>query len=122
MNREKKLKVLKCIAYVIVCSLFLIVISISVSRIKGYSLNNVLFGEGILVLIISLIFGAGVGATGLYFNSRNSSNSQFTVIDNEGVTKFERDMKSIKKPFSITIFKISLIIASFLICCLSFLI
>lgn len=122
MNKETLTTLLKCVFGGILIFIFAIILSFIVNAIKGYFLSDILLIEGIFLTISGVFSCIGTGSTGFYFKSDKSSNTQFTITDNSGTTKYERDISSIRNILPMSILKFSIIIGGLLTLFISYMI
>lgn len=91
MNKNQMKLLLK--VFIGGCIWCVIAIGIGIEiRIKfGYNLNDVIFVEGILLIIIGLLSSMGGNPSGLYFQGLGNLNAQYVSNLNIEITKKERE-------------------------------
>lgn len=122
MNKETLTTLIKCVFGGLLIFIFAIILSFIVNSIKSYLISDILLIEGIFLTVIGLFPCIGTGSTGFYFKSDKSSNTQFTITDHSGTTKYERDISSIRNILPMSILKFSIIIGGLLTFFLSYII
>ncbi|MDD7793294.1 hypothetical protein [Clostridium sp. 'White wine YQ'] len=122
MEISKSKQLLKCLFAGIVWFLIAIGIGYLIIRFTGYSFKDVLFMEGILLIIIGALSSIGGNPMGLSLQSMGQVNSQYVSNANLEVTKKEKNSYSVKTTLSFGISMIALIIGGAFSILLSFVI
>lgn len=91
MNKDQMKLLLKVFIGGCIWCVIAIVIGIEI-RIKfGYNLNDVIFVEGILLIIIGLLSSIGGNPSGLSFQGLGNLNTQYVSNINLEITRKERE-------------------------------
>jgi hypothetical protein len=122
MNKEVKNSILKSVGFGVGVCIISIILAVIIRNIKKYTFIDVLFLEGIILIIIGALSCVGGSSTGVVFKPGNSTNAQFSITDNKGKSKYERDRNHIRKILPLSILKVSIIIGGILDCILTFVI
>ncbi|MEG1001799.1 hypothetical protein [Clostridium sp.] len=122
MNKSNLITLSKCILIGILFSMLAAFAAVIINNIKNYALVDVVFFEGIVLLVIGVLSCIGGSNRGLFFRENYTSNVQFTTTDLEGNTKYERDNKLIKNILPLSVIKLSLIISGIILIISTFII
>lgn len=122
MNKENLIILFKCILFSIIIFILATILGKIINNLKNYPLPDILLLEGIVLTILGAFSCIGTGSTGLYFKTDRSSNTQFTITDHSGKTKYERDITSIRNILPLSMLNFSLIIGGILIFLTSYII
>ena len=122
MNKSNVITLSKCILIGILFSILAAIAGVIISKVKVYTLVDVMFFEGIVLLVIGILSCIGGSNRGLFFRENYTSNAHFTTTDLEGNTKYERDNKLIKNILPLSIIKLSLIISGIILIISTFII
>lgn len=113
----------KCIIFGIVWAILLFVVAIVITNNKGYNFKDVLFIEGILLVVVACLSTVGGNPMGLSMNGIGQVNAQYIANANLEITKMEKDKtKNIKSSISFVLSTVSLITGAVLIVILSLII
>ncbi|WP_238881470.1 hypothetical protein [Clostridium sp. YIM B02551] len=115
-------QLLKCALAGIVWFIITIGIGLLIMKFTKYNFKDILFMEGILLIIIGVLSSIGGNSMGLSLQSLGQVNSQYASNVNLEVTRKEKNNYNIKTTISFGVSMIALIIGGALSIILNFII
>ncbi|WP_195988365.1 hypothetical protein [Clostridium sp. D53t1_180928_C8] len=113
----------KCAIFGIVWAILLFGVALIITNFKDYTLKDVLFIEGIVLIMVGVLSSLGGNPMGLSMQGFGQNNAQYIANANLEVTKLEKDKTSnIKTTVSIGLSTVSLVIGGVLAIILNFII
>lgn len=113
----------KCILFGLVWAILLFGIAVAITNYKGYNFKDVLFVEGMLMVIVGCLSAVGGNPMGLSMQGLGQVNAQYIANANLEITKMERDKtKNIKSYISFGLSTVSFITGAIFIVILAFII
>ncbi|MPQ43916.1 hypothetical protein [Clostridium tarantellae] len=124
MNNIKTKTLIKCILFGILWFILLFIIALIILKLTNYALNDILFIEGILFIIIGVLSSLGGNTMSLSLQSMGETNSQYISNANLEITKLEKEKTkgTLKNFFSTSISMLSFVIAGILCIVVNFII
>lgn len=123
MDKDVLKTIGKCAVFGIGWAILLLVVAIVITNNKGYNFKDVLFVEGILIVIVGCLSAVGGNPMGLSLNGLGEESAQYIAYSNLEITKMEKEKtKNIKSYVSFGLSTVSFITGAVLVVMVSFLI
>ena len=90
MNKSQIKPLIKCIVWGILWAIVFILIGFVIVNFTSYSLKDVLFIEGIVLVALGALSSIGGNPTGLSLQALGQDNAQYAANANLEVTKMEK--------------------------------
>ena len=90
MNKSQIKPLIKCIVWGILWAIVFILIGFVIVNFTSYSLKDVLFIEGIVLVALGALSSIGGNPTGLSLQALGQNNAQYVANANLEVTKMEK--------------------------------
>ena len=106
-------KISKCIILSVIISIIFILIGFIIVKYKNYNLKDVLFIEGILLVVLGFISSIGGNPMGASIQSIGQSNAQYRSNINLEISRIEKERTkdTLKNIISIGLSTVSLVIS-----------
>lgn len=82
---------IKCIVFGVICSLILVIIGLFIKNYANSNFKDILFLEGIIVVILSTMASVGGNSFGLSMGALGQMNSQYVANVNLEAHKVEKE-------------------------------
>jgi len=91
MDKSQIKSLIKCVVWGIFWSIILIIIGFIIANFTYYTLKDVLFIEGIIIVLLGALSSIGGNPMGLSLQGLGQSNAQYAANANLEVTKMEKE-------------------------------
>lgn len=123
MDKSVLKTIVKCAVFGIIWAIILFGIALLITKVKGYELKDVLFIEGMLIVVAGVLSSVGGNPMGLSMQGLGQQNSQYIANANLEVTRMEKDKtKNIKSTIRMGLSTFSLVFGGVLIIVINFII
>lgn len=123
MDKSQIKSLIKCVVWGIIWSIILVLIGLGIVHFTAHNLKDVLFIEGIILVILGISSFLGGNPTGLSLQGLCQANAQYISNTNLEVTKMEKEKTStIRKNFKASINTISLVMGGVICIIINFII
>ena len=96
-------RLLKCGLFGLLWFIILVILALLIVNFKKYNFNDVLFIEGMILVVIGVLSSLGGNPMGLSLQSLGQMNSQYVAKANLEVSKREKSKTSLKTTLSISL-------------------
>lgn len=96
-------RLLKCGLFGLLWFIILVILALLIVNFKKYNFNDVLFVEGMILVVIGVLSSLGGNPMGLSLQSLGQMNSQYVANANLEVSKREKSRASLKTTLSISL-------------------
>lgn len=123
MGKSQISSLIKCVVWGIIWSIILVLIGLGIVHFTTYNLKDILFIEGIILVILGVSSFLGGNPTGLSLQGLGQTNAQYIANANLEVTKMEKEKtNTIKNNFKTNISTVSLVIGGIICIIINFII
>lgn len=123
MGKSQISSLIKCVVWGIIWSIILVLIGLGIVHFTTYNLKDILFIEGIILVILGVSSFLGGNPTGLSLQGLGQTNAQYIANANLEVTKMEKEKtNTIKNNFKTSISTVSLVIGGIICIIINFII
>lgn len=123
MGKSQISSLIKCFIWGIIWSIILVLIGLGIVRFTTYNLKDILFIEGIILVILGVSSFLGGNPTGLSLQGLGQTNAQYIANANLEVTRMEKEKtNTIKNNFKASISTVSLVIGGVICIIINFII
>ncbi len=123
MDKSQIKSLIKCVVWGIIWSIILVLIGLGIVHFTSHNLKDVLFIEGIILVILGISSFLGGNPMGLSLQGLCQANAQYIANANLEVTKMEKEKTStIKNNFKASINTISLVMGGVICIIINFII
>ncbi len=123
MGKSQISSLIKCFIWGIIWSIILVLIGLGIVRFTTYNLKDILFIEGIILVILGVSSFLGGNPTGLSLQGLGQTNAQYIANANLEVTRMEKEKtNTIKNNFKTSISTVSLVIGGIICIIINFII
>lgn len=123
MDKYQISSLIKCVVWGIIWSIILVLIGLGIVHFTTYNLKDVLFIEGIILVILGVSSFLGGNPMGLSLQGLCQADAQYIANANLEVTRMEKEKTStIKKNFKASINTISLVMGGVICIIINFII
>jgi len=124
MDKSQIKSLIKCVVWGIIWSIILVLIGLGIVNFTTHNLKDVLFIEGIILVIFGISSFLGGNPTGLSLQGLGQTNAQYIANANLEVTRMEKEKTTttIKNSFKTIINTVSLIIGGLICIIINFII
>ena len=122
MDKNQIKTLLKCIIWGLIWASVLFVIALAITKYLDYNFNDVLFIEGILLIILGVLSSVGGNPMGLSLQSLGQNNAQYVSNSNLEISKMEKSKNNLKTTISTTLSMVSFIVGGGIVILISFII
>ncbi|WP_051623680.1 hypothetical protein [Clostridium hydrogeniformans] len=96
-------RLLKCGLFGLLWFIILVILALLIVNFTKYNFNDVLFVEGMILVVIGVLSSLGGNPMGLSLQSLGQMNSQYVANANLEVSKREKSRASLKTTLSISL-------------------
>ncbi len=123
MDKYQIRSLIKCAVWGIIWSIILVLIGLGIVHFTSHNLKDILFIEGIILVILGVSSFLGGNPTGLSLQGLGQTNAQYIANANLEVTKMEKEKtNTIKNNFKTNISTVSLVIGGIICIIINFII
>ncbi|MEW8995171.1 hypothetical protein [Clostridium sp.] len=123
MDKSQIKSLIKCVVWGIIWSIILVLIGLGIVNFTTYNLKDVLFIEGIILVILGVSSFLGGNPTGLSLQGLGQTNAQYIANANLEVTRMEKEKTTtIKNNFKASINTVSLVMGGVICIIINFII
>lgn len=122
MGKSQISSLIKCFIWGIIWSIILVLIGLGIVRFTTYNLKDILFIEGIILVILGVSSFLGGNPTGLSLQGLGQTNAQYIANANLEVTRMEKEKTNTIKNFKASISTVSLVIGGVICIIINFII
>jgi hypothetical protein len=123
MGKSQISSLIKCFIWGIIWSIILVLIGLGIVHFTTYNLKDILFIEGIILVILGVSSFLGGNPTGLSLQGLGQTNAQYIANANLEVTRMEKEKtNTIKNNFKTSISTVSLVIGGIICIIINFII
>ncbi|WP_346938717.1 hypothetical protein [uncultured Clostridium sp.] len=124
MDKSQIKFLIKCVVWGIIWSIILVLIGLGIVNFTTYNLKDILFIEGIILVILGVSSFLGGNPTGLSLQGLGQTNAQYIANANLEVTRMEKEKTTtpIKNNFKASINMISLVMGGVICIIINFII
>lgn len=112
--------VIKCVFFGVIWSILIVIISVIITEFKEYIFNDVIFVQGMILIVVGLLSSMGGNPMGLSIEGIGSQSAQYITNANLEVTKYEKERLNIKTTITIGLSGASLVVGGLLSIIISF--
>jgi len=91
MNKRDFKSLIKCISFGMLWSVILVLIGLAIVSFNNYNLKDVLFVEGIVLIILAVFCAIGGNSTGLSLQGMGQNNAQYLANANLEISRMENE-------------------------------
>ncbi|WP_346936430.1 hypothetical protein [Clostridium sp.] len=123
MDKSQIKSLIKCVVWGIIWSIILVLIGLGIVNFTTHNLKDVLFVEGIILVILGVSSFLGGNPTGLSLQGFGQTNAQYIANANLEVTRMEKEKTTtIKNNFKTSINTVSLVMGGIICIIINFII
>lgn len=123
MDKSQIKSLIKCVVWGIIWSIILVLIGLGIVNFTTHNLKDVLFVEGIILVILGVSSFLGGNPTGLSLQGLGQTNAQYIANANLEVTRMEKEKTTtIKNNFKTSINTVSLVMGGIICIIINFII
>lgn len=93
MDKSQIKSLIKCVVWGIFWSIILVIIGFVIENFTSYTLKDILFIEGIVVVLLGALSSIGGNPMGLSLQALGQNNAQYAANANLEVTRMEKEKR-----------------------------